>query len=41
MELLEKDASLKDQIKLGDIDYFLNDALIIDDTQNGKKLPDF
>ena len=41
MELLDKDPSLKDQIKLGDIDYFLNDAEIIDDTQNGKVVNGF
>ena len=36
MDLLEKDPTLKNIIKMGDLDYFLNDAEIIDDTQNGK-----
>jgi hypothetical protein len=41
LDLLAKDPALKKQIKLGDIDYFLNDALIIDDTQNGKEVTGF
>ena len=41
LDLLAKDPALKNQIKLGDIDYFLNDALIIDDTQNGKEVTGF
>ena len=41
IELLDKDPALKNQIKLGDIDYFLNDARIIDDTQNGKEVTGF
>ena len=36
MDLLEKDPTLKNIIKMGDLDYFLYDAEIIDDTQNGK-----
>jgi len=36
MNLLESDVTLKNIIKMGDLEYFLNEAEIIDDSQNGK-----
>lgn len=41
MDLLESDPTLKNTIKIEGIEYFLNDAVIIDDTQNGKEVKGF
>ena len=41
MDLLESDTTLKEIIKIEGIEYFLNDAVIIDDTQNGKEVNGF
>lgn len=41
IDLLENNTNLKNKISLGDLDYFLYDADIIDDTQNGKVVKGF
>ena len=41
IDLLENNPNLKNKIKLGDLNYFLYDADIIDDTQNGKVVKGF
>ena len=41
IDLLNSDANLKNAIKIQDVEYFLNDAKIIDKSQNGKEVTGF